>query len=119
MKIVADESVDFGIINYLRSAGFSILAIAETSPGIPDAPVLKIAVQNNALLITEDKDFGELTFRLRLNHCGILLIRLSNLKREERIDLASQLIQLHLDKLKNQFSVLTKQGIRIKSSSAI
>jgi len=33
------------------------------------------------LLITEDKDFGELTFRLRLNHCGVLLIRLSDLPR--------------------------------------
>jgi predicted nuclease of predicted toxin-antitoxin system len=119
MKIVADESVDFGIINYLRNAGYSIIAIAETSPGIPDAQVLKIAVLNKALLITEDKDFGELTFRLRLDHYGILLIRLSNLKREERIDLASQIIQLHFNKLKNQFSVLTKQGLRIKPSSAI
>ena len=118
MEIVADESVDFGIISNLRRVGFSVIAIAETNPGIPDSEVLKIAVQYNALLITEDKDFGELTFRLRLKHCGIFLIRLSDLKRKERIELAAQTIQLHFNKLANNFAVMTKQGIRIKPSSS-
>jgi predicted nuclease of predicted toxin-antitoxin system len=65
MRIVVDESVDFGIISNLRKIGYNIISIAETSPGIPDQQVLDIAMHNNALLITEDKDFGELTFRLR------------------------------------------------------
>ena len=111
MKIVADESVDFGIICSLRKTGFQVVAIAETNQGITDMEVLSIAVHNNALLITEDKDFGELSFRLRLKHCGILLIRLSDLKRDERVELAAKTIHLHIDKLINSFSVLTKQGI--------
>jgi hypothetical protein len=36
MRIVADESVDFGIISNLRKIGYNIISIAETSPGIPD-----------------------------------------------------------------------------------
>lgn len=116
MDIVADESVDFSLVNSLRLAGYDIAAIIETTPGMNDPQVLNFANENKALLITEDKDFGELTFRLRLNHCGILLIRLSNLPRNERIELASKTIQLHVEKLKNKFSVLTKQGIRTKPS---
>ena len=116
MVIVADESVDFSLVNALRKAGYDVTAIIETNPGINDQQVLSIANKINALLITEDKDFGELTFRLRLNHRGVLLIKLSDLPRNERIELASKTIQLHIGKLKNKFSVLTKQGIRIKPS---
>ncbi|TCO06912.1 DUF5615 family PIN-like protein [Natronoflexus pectinivorans] len=118
MKIVADESVDFGIISGLRKLDIEVVAIAEKNQGISDQEVLQIAVHNNALLITEDKDFGELSFRMRLKHCGILLIRLSDLNRNARIELAAKTIHLHLEKLRNSFSVLTSQGIRIKPGVA-
>jgi predicted nuclease of predicted toxin-antitoxin system len=84
MNIVADESVDFSLVKSLRQAGYNVTAIIETTPGINDKQVLNIANNHNALLIAEDKDFGELTFRLRLNHCGILLIRLFDLPRNEK-----------------------------------
>jgi predicted nuclease of predicted toxin-antitoxin system len=67
------------------------------------------------LLITEDKDFGELTYRLKLKHKGILLIRLSDIPRKERIKLATKTIEKHFDKLRNYFSVLTKIRLRIKT----
>lgn len=48
----------------------------EQSPSASDAEVLAIAFKRNALLITEDKDFGELVFRFQKPHKGILLIRI-------------------------------------------
>lgn len=77
MKIIADESVDYAIIQALRSKGFEIYSILEQSPGIDDRHVLAIANRHKGILITEDKDFGELTYRLNKRHHGILLIRLS------------------------------------------
>lgn len=71
MKIVADESVDFRIVAALRSAGYDIWAVVEEDPSITDNKVLSIAFEQNALLLTEDKDFGELVIRLRLPHRGI------------------------------------------------
>jgi predicted nuclease of predicted toxin-antitoxin system len=68
------------------------------------------------LLITEDKDFGELTYRLKLEHKGILLIRLGELPRKERIELAAQIIEKHFSDFFNNFSVLDKRGIRIKTA---
>lgn len=57
MKIVADESVDFGIIIKLRSFGIEVNSIAESTPGIKDTEVLETALNQGLLLVTEDKDF--------------------------------------------------------------
>jgi predicted nuclease of predicted toxin-antitoxin system len=54
MTIVADESVDSGIIRNLRQKGITVLSISEESSGINDEEVLNIAVKNQCLLITED-----------------------------------------------------------------
>jgi predicted nuclease of predicted toxin-antitoxin system len=60
MNLVADESVDSGIIRQLRKIGINVISISENSSGIKDNEVLKIADKNQCLLITEDKDLGEL-----------------------------------------------------------
>lgn len=75
-QIVADESVDFRIVVQLREVGLTVYSIAEEQPSITDNSVLSIACDKQALLLTEDKDFGELVFRLQLPHHGILLIRI-------------------------------------------
>jgi len=115
MNLLADESVDSGITEGLRKKGINVFSIAEESGGIKDTEVLELAVKNNALLITEDKDFGELAFRLKFQHEGILLIRLSDLSRNERLLLAVKTIFSNVNKLKGNFSVLTKNGLRIKN----
>ena len=79
MKIVADESVDQQIVDRLRLKGQEVLYIAELDPGIDDETVLSRGEQANAILLTADKDFGELVFRQRLLHSGVLLIRLAGL----------------------------------------
>lgn len=114
VNLVADESVDSRIIKGLRQNNINVFSVAEECWGISDSDVLKLSVQNNCLLITEDKDFGELAFRLKFQHKGILLIRLSDLPRRERILLAVETISLHFNKLNGNFSVLTKNGLRIK-----
>ncbi|MCD4665606.1 MAG: DUF5615 family PIN-like protein [Bacteroidales bacterium] len=116
MVLVADESVDFGIIYDLRQKGITVVSISEEFSGIKDSEVLKIAVDRKCLLITEDKDFGELTFRFKLEHKGILLIRLSDINRKVRIELATKTIEQYFEKLENNFSVLNKQGLRIKKA---
>jgi len=119
MILVADESVDYGIITRLRHMGVFVVSISEDSSGIKDTEVLNIAIENQCLLITEDKDFGELTYRLKLVHSGILLIRLTDIPRKERIELVTRIIEKYFDKLIGNFSVLNKSGLRIKTSKTI
>ena len=67
MKFLADEGVDKQIVDRLRQDGHSVWYVAEMEPGISDDEVLTIANQENAILLTADKDFGELIFRLNFN----------------------------------------------------
>ena len=113
-EIVADESVDYSIINLLREAGFAVYSIAETNPSSTDSVVLKIAVKNNSLLLTEDKDFGELVYRFNMKHCGILLIRLIEFSSADKAELVLLAIQKHHEKLMNFFSVLDEKKIRTR-----
>ncbi|MBX2898235.1 MAG: DUF5615 family PIN-like protein [Cyclobacteriaceae bacterium] len=109
--IVADESVDNRIIEELRSSNFDVYSIAEQHPSLSDTNVLKIAFERNALLLTEDKDFGELTFRLRLPNKGVLLIRLNKIVEKKMV---AEIVQKYYNDLTNRFSVLSSNKLRIR-----
>lgn len=79
MKFLADESVDHPIIARLREDGHTVDSIAEESPGVRDEEVLARAVGEGMILLTGDKDLGELVYRGRLPHAGVLLFRLAGL----------------------------------------
>lgn len=111
-KIVADESVDFRIVAELRKLEIEVLAIAEVSPSIKDEEVLTLAVNIDALLITEDKDFGELVFRLKLPHKGILLIRMVN--PNLKITMVADAIVKNYAELQEKFAVIDEKKLRIK-----
>ena len=68
MNIVTDESVDKQIVDRLREQAHDVLSIAELEPGLDDETVLLRGRQANAVLLTADKDFGELVFWQRLTH---------------------------------------------------
>lgn len=112
-QIVADESVDYRIVVGLRETGMAVYSIAEQQPSIKDEQVLSIAFNNNALLITEDKDFGELVFRLQLPHYGILLIRVEDVR--YKIFTVIEAVRLHYMEMRNKFSVLNNNKLRIKA----
>jgi predicted nuclease of predicted toxin-antitoxin system len=60
MRLVADESCDGAVVRALRAAGHDVLAIAEVAPGADDSTVIDLAGRANSILLTEDKDFGQL-----------------------------------------------------------
>jgi len=112
--IVADESVDFAIILSLRDAGYTVVAIFEEHPGWSDVKVLQLAFEQHAFLITEDKDFGELTYRFKRPNHGILLIRMMQESSEFKAKITLGVLQNNFTLLENAFSVLEKSKLRIK-----
>jgi len=65
MKFLADECCDTAMILHLREEGHDVVSIQEEAPGIPDSEILLGAYNQKRILITEDKDFGELVYRLK------------------------------------------------------
>ena len=101
----------------MRQDGHEVIAIAETAPGRADDAVLAIAVQENALLLTEDKDFGELVFRLRLLATGIVLFRLGAASSQMKAQIIAFAIHQHGTDLLGKFAVITPRTVRITTLS--
>ena len=79
MKIVADEGVDRRVVGRLRQSGHQVWYVSEMEPGITDEAVLELANREGAVLLTADKDFGELVFRQERMVKGVILIRLAGI----------------------------------------
>lgn len=120
MNLLADESIDRQIVERLRSDGHDVSYIAESEPSIDDNTVFDRANSKKALLITADKDFGEMVFlERRLLSDGVVLVRLPGLGPETKAKLVSEAFQKHGKDLPNKFTVITPGGIRMRTEMSI
>jgi predicted nuclease of predicted toxin-antitoxin system len=118
MNFLADEGVDRQIVECLRQSGHEVLYIAEIKPSISDEEVLSRANEKNALLITADKDFGEMVFHQNLLTVGgVVLLRLSGLSSERKAEIVSKVIQSRESELSSAFSVISPGRTRIRRGS--
>lgn len=113
MKFLVDECVGRGIVEWLQTHGYNAVSILEFSPGVSDDAVLHKALHENRILITMDKDFGDIIFRNNSDHCGIILLRLSNWQLKHKIACLENVFTRHLNEIENNFIVITEQSVRI------
>jgi predicted nuclease of predicted toxin-antitoxin system len=90
------------------------LFVAELDPGIDDETVLGHSRRENAILLTADKDFGDLVFRQHLLHTGVLLIRLAGLEPDLKAELVAATFDHHADELSAGFAVLSSRALRLR-----
>ena len=117
MKIVADQCVDFAIIDTLRKSNIVVLDIGEFLAGADDEDVLELSNKESAVLLTEDKDFGELVFRLKKVNFGVILVRLSGISSELKAKIVLKSLKENFDKMKKSFAVIGYDRTRIKKQS--
>lgn len=78
MRILADENIPGIAVNELKKRGHNVVWVRTVKPGIEDPAILEWAQAENRLLITLDKDFGELAFIRDLpSRCGVVLFRIN------------------------------------------
>lgn len=114
VKILADECVDRQIVDRLRQDGHTVLYVAEMEPGISDQEVLNLVNQEEAILLTADKDFGELVFRQDRVAPGIVLVRLAGLSAAIKEDIIADAIEDHLAEFLQSFTVIMPDRVRIR-----
>ena len=66
MIFLANENIPLNSIKSIRESGYDISAIIEDNPGVTDEQVLKIALLENRIILTFDRDYGELIFKRKL-----------------------------------------------------
>ena len=114
LKFIIDESVDFPVVLFLRNKGYDVTSIVEDYPTLEDIKILKIAFEENRILLTNDKDFGSLIFKYKLMSTGIILFRLADQSSDTKERYLEILINDYEDKLLGNFIVVTKNKIRIR-----
>lgn len=116
MNLLADENIHLLIIERLRADGHLIMCMADIAPGDPDTGVLAIAEQHNAVILTEDKDFGDLVIRDQMPALGVILVRLDGFPPSERAKMIARVIREHESELPNAFTVIKPRTVRIRSN---
>jgi predicted nuclease of predicted toxin-antitoxin system len=114
VRFLADECCDAGIVTSLRAAAHDVVYVPERQAGISDDEVLQIAFAEGRTLLTEDKDFGELAYRLKKPAYGMILIRIDVRDRHRKWPRMKTLIAEHQDKLPGHFVVVDNDKFRFR-----
>jgi predicted nuclease of predicted toxin-antitoxin system len=113
-RFLADESCDFVVVRSLRSAGYDVVAVTESFPSATDKKVLGAAVEEDRILITEDRDFGEWIFAHREKMKGVLFIRFPGNARSRLGETVVSFVEKHGMDLVGNFTVLQPGRARIR-----
>jgi predicted nuclease of predicted toxin-antitoxin system len=117
MKFILDENVDFRLISFLTRLGHDALSVLHWMPyGRPDEDVLAIAMREKRILLTNDKDFGELLIRWNLPHTGVILMRLKN-ERLENVQVRLLHVLTHYQNHLHHLLIITQTKIRVRTTT--
>ena len=114
LKFLVDESTGDKLAEALKDNGYDALYCGKLLPGKPDEEIIKKANDEKRVLITNDKDFGEVVFRLKAVSSGVILLRLKNDKPDNRIRNVLTIIKELKINLNKNFIVVSEDKIRIR-----
>ncbi len=114
LQFLLDVNVSSTVRRFLSELGHRVKSVADFDPKMDDEAILHRAYRENEILITCDKDFGNLIFNKGLPHKGV--IRLEDTTPQRQIVYLSALLEKHSNELSN--SVVVAQGgvIRIRAT---
>ncbi|EMS78165.1 MULTISPECIES: DUF5615 family PIN-like protein [Desulfotignum] len=114
LKFLVDVGVGKAIEDYLQSEGYDIKAVRNIDPCMKDEDIIRTAFWESRMVITMDKDFGELVYHSSMDHCGILLLRLENAVSYKKLKVVQFIMENYSDRLKNCFCVFQNDKFRIR-----
>jgi predicted nuclease of predicted toxin-antitoxin system len=113
MKLLANENFPLPSVKFIRQAGYDIVSITEDSPGIEDIEVLTRAANEQRMILTFDRDYGELIYRLRKpSPKGIIYMRFRPHTPEEPATIWLNLLQTEGLQFEGRFTVVERDQIR-------
>ncbi|MCC5662655.1 DUF5615 family PIN-like protein [Nostoc sp. CHAB 5784] len=113
MRFLANENFPLPSVRLLRLAGYDVDSVTEDSPGIEDTEVLTRAANEQRVILTFDRDYGELIYRLRLpSPTGVIYLRFRPHTPEEPATLLLNLLEIEGLQFEERFTVLERDQIR-------
>ena len=114
LSFLVDVGVGKGIEKYLREEGYDTKAVRDIDPRMEDKEIIRQAVLENRMVITMDKDFGELVYHSSMKHSGILLLRLEDSIGSVKLQIVKHIMKHYSDRIKNCFCVFQNDKFRIR-----
>jgi len=114
LKFLVDVGVGRKVEEWLINNGYDVLAVRDIDPRMSDEKVLRKSVDEKRMVVTMDKDFGELVYHSGLSHAGVLLLRLEGANADEKVKILRKIITDYSGKLFNRFCVYKGGRFRIK-----
>ena len=114
MKFLADECCDAALVDALRSDGYDVLYAVESLRGATDDELLAWSFSERRIFLTEDKDFGELVYRLRRPVYGVVLLRFDIANRALKVPRLRYLLEQEAERLPGAFVVLEVDKVRVR-----
>jgi len=118
VRFLADESCDFAVVLALRAVSHDVAAIAEMSARATDEVVMELAIRAGRLLLTEDKDFGQLVHANQAATGGVILLRFPARARADLPGAVVKLVEQRGEGLRGRFVVLQPGRVRISRRPA-
>jgi predicted nuclease of predicted toxin-antitoxin system len=118
VRFLVDENAGVIVARWLRTQGHEVFSVYEESRGIDDDKVIQKAFDENWILITSDKDFGEKVYREQQPHKGIILLRLANERSTNKINVLQKLLAEYSEQLSENFIVVTEKLVRFAKTKS-
>jgi predicted nuclease of predicted toxin-antitoxin system len=112
LKFLADVNIEQIVIETIKQMGYEIKAVSEINLRMKDKEILELAQKEGLILLTNDKDFGELVFRQKCLSNGVILFRIKGENSKEKSVLIRKLLMGYWDKISKHFVVITKKKFR-------
>jgi predicted nuclease of predicted toxin-antitoxin system len=112
MRFLVDESTGPMVAQWLQNQGHEVFSVYNEARGIGDEEIIQKAYDENWILITNDKDFGEKVYRERFQHRGVILLRLKDERSVVKIETLRRLIEQYSENLSDSFVVAREKRVR-------
>ena len=114
MRFLVDECCNAALVDVLRGDAHNVLHAVESLRGATDDELLACALSERRIHLTEDKDFGELVYRLRRPAYGIILLRFDVADRALKVPRLRYLLEKESERLLEAFVVLEADKVRVR-----
>ncbi|MBM4341588.1 MAG: hypothetical protein FJ110_18840 [Deltaproteobacteria bacterium] len=113
IKFLADVNVEKPIVDYLSKQGYDIKWVPDYDCEMFDEDLLKMANEEQRILVTNDKGFGDLIIMQKRLNAGAILFRIKGQASQEKVKLMRKLLMGYREKLLNHYIIISKSKIRV------
>jgi predicted nuclease of predicted toxin-antitoxin system len=111
-QFIADENIPKETVDLLKKQGVDIVSITKFASGLSDQEVLNLANENGRIVITFDKDFGQLIFKEKRKTKGLILLRFAPKTPQQIAKRIQQVLTISIN-MENSVITVKKDSIRV------